>query len=373
MGKTEENRSRYILSALEDHCLNGDAYVTEDILYKRCRDRRRSLSYEVFKADLAEQIRLGFIHPEGSRLYAVRTWRYENSAAQSLSAILRNPTLSPAILPEKLAVNRLALCQEQRAAVGLALSNRLSMILGGAGCGKSTLIRAIVNAVGPKRPMVLCAPTGKAARNLTMRTGLIARTVHSALGMHPNEDFLEPVTWDHTELVIVDEASMMTLEMLAGILHRVPSFCRVVLLGDPNQLLSVGTGNVLPDLLALGIPCARLELNHRQDEDAGALLHNVVNFSQLHRKRNLAFDQSFALHEMDEQTTQKALAEEAVRRYLAGESVQVLSPYNRAGELSARTLNKLIRNRVNPLTPEKLVLTNAYHESFRDGDRVMIL
>ena len=213
---------------------------------------------------------MGFIHPEGSRLYAVRTWRYENSAAQSLSAILRNPTLYPAILPEKLAVNRLALCQEQRAAVGLALSNRLSMILGGAGCGKSTLIRAIVNTVGPKRPMVLCAPTGKATRNLTMRTGLIARTAHSALGMHPNKDFLDPVAWDHTELVIVDEASMMTLEMLAGILHRVPSFCRVVLLGDPNQLLSVGSGNVLPDLLALGIPCAHLELNHRQDEDAGA-------------------------------------------------------------------------------------------------------
>ena len=194
MGKTEEIRSRYILSALEDHCLNGDAYVTEEILYKRCRDQHRSLSYEVFKADLAEQIRLGFIHPEGSRIYAMRTWRYENSAAQSLSAILRNPTLSPAILPEKLAVNGLALCQEQRAAVGLALSSRLSMILGGAGCGKSTLIRAIVNAVGPKRPMVLCAPTGKAARNLTMRTGLIARTVHSALGMHPNEDFLELVS-----------------------------------------------------------------------------------------------------------------------------------------------------------------------------------
>ena len=57
MGKTEEIRSRYILSALEDHCLNGDAYVTEDILYKRCRDQHRSLSYEVFKADLAEQIR----------------------------------------------------------------------------------------------------------------------------------------------------------------------------------------------------------------------------------------------------------------------------------------------------------------------------
>ena len=68
---------------------------------------------------------------------------------------------------------------------------------------------------------------------------------------------------EYTQLVVVDEASMMTLEMLAGILHRVPKICRVVLLGDPNQLLSVGSGNVLPDLLALGVPCARLELNHR--------------------------------------------------------------------------------------------------------------
>ena len=83
--------------------------------------------------------------------------------------------------------------------------------------------------------MVLCAPTGKAARNLEKRTGLSARTVHSALGMHPDEDFPAPVTWNTTQLVVVDEASMMTLEMLAGILHRVPKICRVVLLGIPTN------------------------------------------------------------------------------------------------------------------------------------------
>lgn len=372
MTNPKDIRSRYVLRVLEDHCLNGDAYVSEDVLFHHCKEQQRGLSYETFKADLAEQIRLGYIYPEGSRLYAKRTWRYEEDAAKQLSAILQRPTLPTKVVPENLSVNGIALCPEQRDAVELALSSRLSLILGGAGCGKSTLIRAIVNMVGPGRPMVLCAPTGKAARNLTKRTGLPARTVHSALGMHPDEDFLAPVTWNTTELVVVDEASMMTLEMLAGILHRVAKTCRVVLLGDPNQLLSVGSGNVLPDLLALGIPCARLELNHRQDDGAEALLHNVVDFSRLHRKPDLAFDKSFCLYEMGEKEIREAVTEEAVRRFAHGESVQALSPYNRLGELSAYSLNKAIRDRVNPLEPGKLVLKRG-KDSFRDGDRVIIL
>lgn len=372
MTKYKDIRSRYVLHILEGICLNGDAYVSEDILYKRCLKKQRDLSYETFRADLAEQIRLGYIYPEGSRLYAKRTWRYEEDAAKQLSAILQQPTLPAMVVPENLSVNGIALCPEQRAAVKLALSHRLSLILGGAGCGKSTLIRAIVNMVGPGNSMVLCAPTGKAARNLTKRTGLPARTVHSALGMHPDEDFLAPVTWNTTQLVVVDEASLMTLEMLAGILHRVSKTCRVVLLGDPNQLLSVGSGNVLPDLLALGIPCARLQQNHRQDDGAEALLHNVVDFSRLHRKPDLAFDASFCLHEMGTAEIKEAVIEEAVRRFVYGESVQALSPYNRLGELSAYSLNKAIRDRVNPLESGKLVLKRG-KDSFRDGDRVIIL
>ena len=235
MSNCKDIHSRYVLRAMEDHCLNGDAYVAEDVLYHRCKERQRGLSYATFKADLAEQIRLGYIHPEGSHLYINRTWRYEEDASKQLVTILRQPTLPAMAVPENLSVNGIALCQEQRAAVELALTNKLSLILGGAGCGKSTLIRAIVNMVDAGHSMVLCAPTGKAARNLEKRTGLSARTVHSALGMHPDEDFLAPVTWNTTQLVVVDEASMMTLEMLAGILHRVPKICRVVLLGDPNQ------------------------------------------------------------------------------------------------------------------------------------------
>lgn len=89
-------------------------------------------------------------------------------------------------------------------------------------------------------PYVVAAPTGKAARNLTERTGIEARTVHGALGKSPDANFLDAVSWNCIGLVVVDEASMVSLEMLAGILNRVRRNCRVALLGDPNQLLSVG-------------------------------------------------------------------------------------------------------------------------------------
>lgn len=185
-----DQRGVYVLRGMEVIALSGDAYTTEDELYKVCHRENRYLTYS---------------------------------------------------------------------AVELALSSRLSLILGGAGSGKTTLVRAIMDHRPSKNGWVLCSPTGKAARNLTDRTGFQARTVHSALGMHPDEDFLSPVAWAHTDLVIVDEASMMTLEMLAGILCRAPGYCHIVLLGDPNQLLSVGAGNVIPNLLELGVPICRLE------------------------------------------------------------------------------------------------------------------
>ena len=95
---------------------------------------------------------------------------------------------------------------------------------------------------------------------------------------------------------------MLTLEMLAGILCKVPHDCRVVLLGDPNQLLSVGAGNVIPDLLALGVPSVRLEQQYRQSEEASALRHNVVEFPRLAGADELAWDESFRFIEADDRS-----------------------------------------------------------------------
>ena len=163
--------------------------------------------------------------------------------------------------------------------------------------------------MSPARSSLGISMTGKAARNLTERTGIEARTVHGALGKSPDANFLDAVSWNCIGLVVVDEASMVSLEMLAGILNRVRRNCRVALLGDPNQLLSVGAGNVLSDLLC----------------------------------------------------------EEAARRYRAGESIQVLSPVRAKTTFSVQALNTRLQNEVNPLTAEK-----PTWGKFRDGDRVIV-
>ena len=99
MTNYKDIHSRYVLRAMEDHCLNGDAYVAEDVLYRRCKERQRGLSYETFKADLAEQIWLGHMHSAGSRLYTKRTWRHAEDAAKQLVAILQQPTLPAMAVP----------------------------------------------------------------------------------------------------------------------------------------------------------------------------------------------------------------------------------------------------------------------------------
>ena len=361
-----EPRSMYLYRFLTRYFLNGDAFILEDDLFSRIHDFRRGLSYSEFCADLAEQIKLHKLHREGRRIYLEQTWRYEQSAAEHLAVLMkRNETCEPA-LPDALSVDGISLCEEQREAVRLALSHRLSIILGGAGTGKTTLIQAIVNSSKLIERTVLCAPTGKAARNLTRRTGMAARTVHSALGLIPEEDFLTPVEWEHTSLVIVDEASMLTLEMLAGILCRLNSEARLVLIGDPNQLLSVGSGNVLPDLLVLGFPNICLKENHRQDTGCEALCKNVFHFG----KTKTAYDESFQFHRLSENEAKKQLVDEAVRLYQENASVQVLSPVNAQTELSVDALNQAIQKNLNP--PEGKLSIRTKEAVFVEGDRVII-
>lgn len=368
--KKPVSRGNYIPNALTRHCLNGDGYVPMNDAYQICcKDTR--ISYGTFREDLREQILMKKVEPEGSRLYLRRTLRYENSAAGHLAALIPRNDLPCSVIPEKLKVGELTLSEEQREAVALALSHRLSIILGGAGSGKTTLIRAIVQQYGRDGHGVLAAPTGEAARNLIERTGLEARTVHSALGMRPDDDFLTPVVWECVGLVIVDEASMLSLEMLAGFLCTMRPDCRMVLLGDPNQLLSVGSGNVLPDLLELGVPHIRLESNHRQAESGEGLQSNVVGFSRHHSLSDLIFDESFVFHELDEAHVREQLVQEAAQSYLRGENIQVLSPNNRATKLSVDKLNRAIQQLVNPAEEGRAEL--RYDGScYRHGDRVMI-
>ena len=366
--KKQPTQGEYILNALRHHFLGGDSYIMADELYAVCKEDRKSLAYEAFQRDYAFLMKEGKLHREGRRLYLAGTWAQEEDAAKRLAELLANNNLAAPPIPEELKVNGLTLLAEQHDAVSMALSHRLSTILGGAGCGKTTLIRAI--AQYGRKGVLVCAPTGKAAQNLRERTGIAARTVHSALGKWYDDDDapLPPVRWPYIQTVIIDEASMLSLCLLDGILRKVPETCSVVLVGDPKQLLSVGSGNVIPDLLELGIPRICLQVNHRQEEGAVGLLHNVVGFDRIEGLNQLAVDDSFILESAeDAHQAVVSVAEKAVQMLGKGKSFQVLASRNATVDM----LNRIIQQAWNPA--REGVQTITYKgKTFRHGDKVII-
>lgn len=352
-----------LIRCMEELALSGDAYAAIDRLYQLCRFRRHELSRDGFRAELMSLVQSGKLRLEGRRVYLSHIWACEEQASKCLYVLLADNDLDPLCLP--VTSEDVILCAEQRRAVETAISHRLSMILGGAGTGKTSIIRAVYD-LSDAADILLCAPTGKAARNLTQRTGLPAGTVHKLLGIHSGMSFLDAAQLN-AGLVIVDEASMLSLDMLAGLLSAIPENGSLVLLGDPNQLLAVGAGNILLELLTLGVPCVRLRENHRQSETKTALYQNVVNFDHIRSLDDLMCDEHFSiLSSPNASTALDAVADEAARRILAGESCQVLASTNE----DVTRLNELIQARVNSAFGKPYI--RWQDKRFMDGDRVMI-
>lgn len=358
----------YILEALRQHFLGGDSYIMSDELYGLCKAEYRNLNYDSFQRDVAFLMREGKLHREGRRLYISGTWELEEDAAMRLAELCADNDLTAPHIPETLTVRGITLTPEQRDATEMVLSHRLSTVLGDAGCGKTTMVFSI--AQYGKGEVLVCAPTGKAAQNLRERTGLPARTVHSALGKgyETDDEPLPPVKWPFIKTVIVDEASMMTLALLDGILGKVPEDCSVVLVGDPKQLPSVGSGNVIPDLLELGFPSAYLHTNHRQSDAAAGLLNNVIGFEQITNMEELTIDESFVLETAnDQKQALLSTARHAVQMLSDGCSFQVLASRN----ATVKALNKLIQQAWNPAREGVQTLTYQ-DKTFHSGDKVII-
>lgn len=356
--------SCYIVKLLKEASKNGHAYLPQDALWEQVHSQHSTIPYTTFMNHRSELLAYEYLALEGQRYYLPQTLEYENAAAELLSTLLPCNHLKPTPLPETITVHNTALTADQREAVSSALSHRISLVLGGAGTGKTTLIQGILKHCQCR--YILCAPTGKAAVNLTEKVGKFARTVHSALGKVPDQNFLSPVQWSEIDLIVVDEASMVTLEMLAGLLSVMGPFCQLVLVGDPQQLLSVGAGNVIPDLLELGVPSYTLQVCHRQSFMAKALSHNVKNFKDIHDISQLQFDDSFQLVEgFSDAVIAKVLCKEGASGYLQGKDIQVLSPFNSLSQLSVNNLNKTLQPMVNKNPPVK-------NCPFRENDRIMI-
>lgn len=287
----------------------------------------------------------------------------ENQIARRLGRLRRGAPPWPPIdvekaipwVEDKLGI---ALADSQRQALATALRSKVVVVTGGPGVGKTTLMRALLRIVIAKRARVaLAAPTGRAAKRLSESSGLEAKTVHRLLEVDARHGGFRRTAENPLEcdLLVVDEVSMVDVPLMEALLTAVPDAAAVVLVGDADQLPSVGPGQVLADIIAAGVvPVVRLTEVFRQ----AAASRIIVNAHRIRRGEMPVADDGpgsdfrfVACDEADEGAAQirRLIADEIPRHYgLDGKrDVQVLCPMN-AGRLGARTLNLDLQAALNP-------------------------
>ncbi len=274
----------------------------------------------------------------------------------------------------------LTLAETQRSAIRAATTEKVMVITGGPGTGKSTIVRGILDIFTAKGIRVaVAAPTGRAAKRLCEVTGRDARTIHRLLEFDPGlgrfrRDRENPL---EMELLVVDEASMIDMALMNQLLKAVPPWACLILVGDVDQLPSVGPGSVLNDLIDSGsVPVVRLTEIFRQAEQSYIVrAAHAVNHGEMPESAPSP-EGDFFFIEADQPETiidrLMALVRERIPSRFGFDpfrDVQVLSPMNRT-ELGVTNLNQVMQRLLNPPDPGKRE-ASRYGVTFRVGDKVM--
>ena len=272
------------------------------------------------------------------------------------------------------------LTKQQKAAIRMALTEKVSILTGGPGTGKSTITGSLIRLLKTRGSSVLlAAPTGRAAKRLSEATGLEAKTIHRLLEFKPaqgNQFLRDGENPLDSDLIIVDETSMVDILLMNHLLNAIEAGCHLLLVGDVDQLPSVGPGNVLRDLIASGaIPVTRLDTIFRQAEDSFI----IVNAHRINQGQMPLFDQKaqdfFLFAEPDAAKAADWVLELVARRiparfgFRSNEDIQVLSPMHR-GTVGVSDLNERLQAELNPPGPGKAEHRHG-HRILREGDRVM--
>lgn len=319
---------------------------------------------------------------DGERVYPAMMAAMENYAARDLRDLICSPRFLPEIKVDA-AIDwiegrtGMILSDAQRKAIASVVDHKVLIITGGPGTGKTTLLRTLIEILERKKlRALLCAPTGRAAKRLAEATGREAKTIHRLLEYSPSGGGFQrgPSRPLEAEVVVVDEVSMVDISLIRHLLAAIHPQTTLLLVGDADQLPSVGPGNVLGDLIDSGkITVVRLQTVFRQ-ASASLIVTNAHRVNQGLRPESPGENaglSDFYLIEKDDPEECVRLIKQMVSRRIPDrfgldpvQDVQILSPMHK-GNLGTENLNREIRDMLNPHGQA------LRGDRFRVGDRVM--
>ena len=378
---SQERVEQALLYTLTDAEAKGHLCLEKHAFLKACLKLldTEGMTQDYAAARTVKLIQDGKLVTYSDSIFRINTARIEESLAHEIvrktqGSVDAYPDLDQHIAEEERML-RFRLAPEQRQAVKMALTNSLALITGGPGTGKTSVQRALLDLYRKRYPeakIVCCAPTGKAARRMEQATGVPSSTVHRALGLLANEDGLysEPEMID-ADLVLVDEVSMLDIYLAEKLFRSVPANARLILVGDSDQLPSVGPGAVLKEIIASGmVPVVRLDQVFRQKNGS-----RIAANAKLIRHGNLSLEYGpdFEFHDSTDLSVSAEIIESLYLQETAKygiDNVVLLSPYRQKTETGANALNQRLQAKVNPPAEGK---SDAVHgqRRFRTGDKVM--
>ncbi|GAB6176467.1 ATP-dependent RecD-like DNA helicase [Desulfobaculum senezii] len=316
-------------------------------------------------------------------VYLMHFYRHEREIASRFLALCEHPTPMDLekirrLLPQLEVDEDIQLSSEQRDAVLGGCENKVFVVTGGPGTGKTTITRVMVRAMDKMGFKIkLAAPTGRAAKRMAEATGYPASTLHRMLQYQPDGGFAHNEEKKlKAQAVIIDEVSMLDTSLCLALLRALPLTCRLVLIGDVNQLPSVGPGNVLADILnSQSVPSARLTHIYRQAQESLIVTNaHRVNSGQLPEcsPKPAPANDFFWVQQEDAARIQRLIVQLVTDRIpdMYGldpmRDIQVLTPMHK-GDLGTQTLNQILQEHVNP---GEGGIRRGNH-TFRKNDRVL--